>query len=47
MSETGFRKTWKALLPFVVTVRPMTHDVECPHMNNIYTGLVDNNHAHY
>ena len=24
MSETGFRKTWKALLAFIVTARPMT-----------------------
>ena len=63
MSETGFRKTWKALLPFIVTARPMTqsssscvclsdletsrHSVEWPHMNHFYTGLVDNNHAHY
>ena len=44
MSETGFRKTWKALLPFIVTARPMT---QWPRMNHFYTGLVDNYHAHY
>ena len=27
MKETGFRKIWKTLLPFIVTARPMTDNI--------------------
>ena len=47
MSETSFWKTWKALLPFIVTVRPMTECRVPTHETLLDTGLVDNKHAHY
>ncbi|KAI0226960.1 hypothetical protein LSAT2_022574, partial [Lamellibrachia satsuma] len=36
MSETGFRKTWKALLPFIVTARPMTDLCWTCQKNNVF-----------
>ena len=48
MSETSSRKTWKALLPFIVTARKMAGCGVPTHESLLfYTGLVDNKHAHY
>ena len=36
MSETGFQKTWKALLPFIVTAQPMTDLCWTCQKNNVF-----------